>query len=537
MQEQRYNERMIRSWKSREVVAITPEDKIQAQQKIRFWQAKQRKLVEDYGFKRKYYREGIRIGHADKATSPVFTELSKRPIKPPIVKEPAPFIFSDITDKSKLLEFDAATSKIHSGVPRDIIKASLKYGMDYSDGIVRVVTKDDRLVGAMGYREKASDFMVYSMGTTGDKSSVELLKSIAKDASAADKPLYLKSHPDMVDFYEKLGMKFQKGYPDGYALLKFDTDEVKAFIAADKTAVKASKAASKATSTASKAASTSAAKAAGGAAKAASKPIYKVDPDTLATLKNLKARQSEYMGKKRVNSASSKYKAAKEYMEEAISNGDLRMRIPDEDILKQIMDSHFKNQFETGTSHGALNHGMRKEVSGKLFGTEYRNLDKVEFEKYGYLGNKNILDDVKADDASQYGGVIVQFKRDNLFNRTTFTMDDSLGPGLRDKLVASKLDDVVPVNLDTSWNTLDDFADDTKLKDLKRNGNPINPSDILKASGGSYVELQFHGDVTFDDVEMVVNTRRTQFSASTVKRLKDKGIVVKYMENGYLKEY
>jgi len=59
-QQQRYNERQIRKWKSRETVAIDDRDKDQAKAKVSEWQAKQRKHIESNDYlKRQYARESI----------------------------------------------------------------------------------------------------------------------------------------------------------------------------------------------------------------------------------------------------------------------------------------------------------------------------------------------------------------------------------------------------------------------------------------------------------------------------------------------
>jgi hypothetical protein len=57
---QRYNERQIRKWKRIEAVAITPDAKIKAQAKIKYWQGRQRELVKQYNLKRQYWREKLK---------------------------------------------------------------------------------------------------------------------------------------------------------------------------------------------------------------------------------------------------------------------------------------------------------------------------------------------------------------------------------------------------------------------------------------------------------------------------------------------
>lgn len=58
-QRQRANERNIRKWKKREVVALTPEEKQKARAKVSGWQKANRELVKKHDIPRKYQREQI----------------------------------------------------------------------------------------------------------------------------------------------------------------------------------------------------------------------------------------------------------------------------------------------------------------------------------------------------------------------------------------------------------------------------------------------------------------------------------------------
>lgn len=60
-QQQRYNERMIRKWKRRELVALSPEESANAASKVKWWQTQQRDLIsENPDIRRKYHRESIK---------------------------------------------------------------------------------------------------------------------------------------------------------------------------------------------------------------------------------------------------------------------------------------------------------------------------------------------------------------------------------------------------------------------------------------------------------------------------------------------
>ena len=58
-QTQRYMERQVQDWKTRDVVSITPEAKAQSEAKISEWQGKLRDFTESTGLPRYYDREGV----------------------------------------------------------------------------------------------------------------------------------------------------------------------------------------------------------------------------------------------------------------------------------------------------------------------------------------------------------------------------------------------------------------------------------------------------------------------------------------------
>lgn len=118
-QEQRYNERQIRKWKRLEAVAITPVDKIKAQNRIKLWQAKQRELIASTDLKRQYGREGVRVGDASK----VFPSVKKPFDKP----EPKPLPTDEKQPKTKQPKV-AEVPK--SGIPEEKDLLFLKDGKD-----------------------------------------------------------------------------------------------------------------------------------------------------------------------------------------------------------------------------------------------------------------------------------------------------------------------------------------------------------------------------------------------------------------------
>ena len=137
-----------------------------------------------------------------------------------------------------------------------------------------------------------------------------------------------------------------------------------------------------------------------------------------------------------------------------------------------------------------------------MFGWTGEPPKKNEFEKYGYLADKNTERDFRLSGTKHYGDVMIKFKRDNVFGRTTFTADDSLLPALDFDLVPSRLSS-------PSWTSLrqDTISrgDRTVLNALRSAyEGKVGPLGYCGDTDSPYIELQFHGELTLDDIEEVV---------------------------------
>lgn len=182
-------------------------------------------------------------------------------------------------------------------------------------------------------------------------------------------------------------------------------------------------------------------------------------------------------------------KEALRKIQEVLSNGDYGMNIPS-DAVDDIFKTYFKSQIETGTGKGMVNVARRKEVSNTLFGTDVKNTKPIEYEKYGFLMDKDILKQANSGIAGQYwnygNGVQVRFRKDKVV--ATFTTSDSLGSGLHPSLTTDpKISSIV------RWNN--------SLLHEK-----VDHTDIIKSTytyASSYIELQYHGKLTLDCVESI----------------------------------
>ena len=216
-----------------------------------------------------------------------------------------------------------------------------------------------------------------------------------------------------------------------------------------------------------------------------------------------------------IESASNKIK-------DVLENSELSMRFKSENIDKLIESKRFMNQFETGTSGGTINANYRRQATEQLFGIKGGRFKKSDFEKYGYFANKDPYEDFLYNSkswggVSQYGDVIVRFSKDEMLSRTTFTINNSLGPAIYKDLVADNPNSPHLLSIDKNYLQ--------KYVDLLKNKNARTPEELTKTLGIRYVEAQFHGEVGLTDVSSMYFTSKIP-NNNQVKTLKSYGIDV-----------
>ena len=223
------------------------------------------------------------------------------------------------------------------------------------------------------------------------------------------------------------------------------------------------------------------------------------------------------------------------HLRKMIDNSAYAMRVPDESILKTILDEgRFKNQLETSSSRGLYDPYTRKRATRTLFGLDQDTVDAMkpeEFEKYGFFTAKDPTTQNPTGiypRAEQYGDVLIRFKREQVENFATFTGDDSLDfmngcpvPTKKPSIAALDLqnDDEDALNKAIGYAT--DGIDDA----LKITKGEYNPEVISQRMRASYMEIQYHGELKTDYIESV-SVPPGQLSPKMIKSLKDKGIDV-----------
>lgn len=198
-----------------------------------------------------------------------------------------------------------------------------------------------------------------------------------------------------------------------------------------------------------------------------------------------------------------------------------RVRIHIEDILRDnsayctncefeyvldVITNGLKNQFSFKETHtgGSSDKALRARASKRMFGTPigdqtgrdyYTHHDYGErLEKYGCLLDKDPLARIE-NTAHWYGDAVIEFKPD-IRKRTTYSFGDSLNSDCAPQLVGGKLDHGV-------------FADSypNKVTEEQAMGWKT-PGDIRKGFSVSYIEAQYHGDVTGSDIANIMMMRR-----------------------------
>lgn len=156
------------------------------------------------------------------------------------------------------------------------------------------------------------------------------------------------------------------------------------------------------------------------------------------------------------------------------------------DKILQFMegDTHYRNQFETGTSGGLLKTEVRKKWEKDLFGGCYDRAAGPERPKYGV---QNVMNDHRGVvKCAQYGDSYLILKDVRL--RTTFSPEDSAN------LKADRL--AVP---DYYAHVLNEYSD-AELQETLKVANSSDAAllgDSGKVGSMKYKEAQLHGEVAF----------------------------------------
>lgn len=243
-----------------------------------------------------------------------------------------------------------------------------------------------------------------------------------------------------------------------------------------------------------------------------------VKTEKIPTLENLDKKIEEVLKESRYSKYTDEDKKKfAENLTKLFENADFGMNVPridrnGNDVLDAIFSSYFKNQIETGTGKGMVNVEARKRASEELFGTNLKKAQPKDYEKYGFLMDKDMRKQARSGIADQYwshrDGVQIRFKKNKV--NVTFTLEDSLSSGL----APSRINDP-KLTSSLRWN-VDSVLKMTNFKDVVGATRDI---------ADSYIELQYHGDLTLDMIESIYIPWRVRqkIPAATIDKMKATG--------------
>ena len=155
------------------------------------------------------------------------------------------------------------------------------------------------------------------------------------------------------------------------------------------------------------------------------------------------------------------------------------------------IDTHYRNQFETGTSNGTLDHSTRQGWESRLFGKFYDDVEGFQRPKYGCL---NVVRDPKGiTSASQYGDSYFVLKGVRL--RCSFADQDSSS------------DNCELACCEWYAHVFNQFGK-RELQAILQVANgklPFKPSSCI----ATYKEIQVHGEISLrDNIDYIVVAAR-----------------------------
>lgn len=226
--------------------------------------------------------------------------------------------------------------------------------------------------------------------------------------------------------------------------------------------------------------------------------------DVPKTLSNFESHSKNWYESNLKNKIStSDKKIVEKTLDDIVRTSEYSIRIKSKDLESLVTDNRFKNQFETNTSGGTVSKDYRKEATTQLFGANTKKLKKSDYEKYGYLGNKDYLKDFDHNKTwggtDQYGDVIFRFDKKALKGRVTMTVNNSLGNAVNKRVIASSTE---KANIGCiELNSINEYTD------LIKNNKFNSVEDLVNKIDVRYIELQYHGKLTLGEVKEVCFTQ------------------------------
>ena len=174
------------------------------------------------------------------------------------------------------------------------------------------------------------------------------------------------------------------------------------------------------------------------------------------------------------------------------------MRISFKNLLSALRMNKFLNLHEAGTGGGCTNSEYRGEFSHSVFGSPSTTSrrQRYDFEKYGCLVSRGVAGSISRGMSEHgYGRCCVTFKKNDIKGRATYTLGDSLG---NRRVIPSLIGGDFEANCFVS--TYDAERVDSRIEKITKAQTPKQLNDVLDIP---YTEIQYHGEMTFDNVSSV----------------------------------
>ena len=187
-------------------------------------------------------------------------------------------------------------------------------------------------------------------------------------------------------------------------------------------------------------------------------------------------------------------------IKDMFEKNELGMRIKFTNLIRAANQNKLKNLHEAGTGGGCTDSGYRGIFSESVFGSPKttERVQRYDFEKYGCLVSRGVKDSIeRRDGADHYGNCCLTFKKNNLKGRTTYTLDDSLS---NRHVVPGIVGEDFDINCFVSTSTCERANYERNINNIV---NSKTVRDFNNALDISYTELQYHGNLTFDDVSSI----------------------------------
>ena len=223
IEKQRSNERMIRYWKNRKALAMTPEEKAKCDEKIKAWQYKNLIHCEKNGLRRQYSREGVMVGNPEGAMGTLiggslkeYEEVFEKVIGDDPKKAYKTFMKMKLTLFSEKKSYEKwLREEVTSLDDIDVDRAMMK------DAKCKTVTPTSlykKYIGDSPMKDYA-EISIYEKGTKEFKSHyAKWLKQQIEEigVSYKIKPKYTEVHEDIPEEDKKLSAtEIYKKYHDG----------------------------------------------------------------------------------------------------------------------------------------------------------------------------------------------------------------------------------------------------------------------------------------------------------------------------------